>query len=92
MVDLTHQFPEPLDLLAIAGVVAINTVTFPVVNVHFLHTAQHQLQKAKKAIRNCLWKLLAMWFRWNSKVGINPFNSANPKFWLGVFPPILGVF
>jgi len=35
--------PEPLDLLASTGVVTIDGVTFPVVNVNLLHATQHQL-------------------------------------------------
>ena len=36
--------PEPLDLLAGLGVVAVDGVPLPVLHVDLLHTTQHQLQ------------------------------------------------
>lgn len=36
--------PEPLDLLAVLGVVSVNRVLLPVAHVYLLHAAQHQLQ------------------------------------------------
>lgn len=40
------DLPEPDDLLAGARVVAVDGVPLPVVHVHLLHAAQHQLQLA----------------------------------------------
>lgn len=39
----TH-LPEPLDLLAVLGVVPVDGVLLPVVHVYLLHAAQHQLR------------------------------------------------
>ena len=38
-----HYLPEPLDLLAVPGVVAIHGVFLPLPSVQVLHTTQHQL-------------------------------------------------
>lgn len=44
MSAFTTHLPEPNDLLAVFGVVPVDGVALPVVNVHLLHAAQHQLQ------------------------------------------------
>lgn len=38
--------PKPRDLFACARVMAIDGVPLPVIHIHLLHTAQHQLQLA----------------------------------------------
>lgn len=43
---LTH-LPEPLDLLAVLGVVPVDGVLLPVIHVYLLHAAQHQLQRRR---------------------------------------------
>lgn len=39
----TH-LPEPLDLLAVLGIVPVDSVLLPVAHVYLLHAAQHQLR------------------------------------------------
>ena len=40
------DLPEPLDLLGALGVVAVDGVPLPVVDVDLLHAAEHQLKLA----------------------------------------------
>lgn len=44
LVARVNYLPEPLDLLGIAGVVAVDRVALPIIDVDLLHAAQHQLQ------------------------------------------------
>lgn len=39
-------FPKPHDLLAVALVVPVSGITFPIIYVDFLHTTEHQLELA----------------------------------------------
>lgn len=39
------HLPEPLDLLAVLGVVPVDGVLLPVAQVYLLHAAQHQLRR-----------------------------------------------
>lgn len=44
------HLPEPLDLLAVLGVVPVDGVLLPVAHVYLLHAAQHQLpEKARES-------------------------------------------
>lgn len=38
------HLPKPRHLLAVAGVMAVDRVTLPVININLLHSTQHQLQ------------------------------------------------
>lgn len=42
--------PEPLDLLAVLGVVSVNSVLLPVAHVYLLHAAQHELQGRQMSV------------------------------------------
>lgn len=47
----TH-LPEPLDLLAVLGVVPVDSVLLPVAHVYLLHAAQHQLQRERECVND----------------------------------------
>lgn len=40
--------PEPVDLLAVFGVVSVDGVFLPVGQINLLHPTQHQLQHTKQ--------------------------------------------
>ena len=40
----SSHLPEPLYLLAVAGVVSVDCVSLPLVDIQFLHATEHQLQ------------------------------------------------
>ena len=40
----SSYLPEPLYLLAIAGVVSVDCVSLPLIDIQFLHATDHQLQ------------------------------------------------
>lgn len=39
------NLPEPCDLFAVPSVVTIYRVSLPVININFLHSTKHQLNK-----------------------------------------------
>ena len=45
VVHLLHHLPEPVDLLAVFGVVSVDGVLLPVGQINLLHPAQHQLEE-----------------------------------------------
>lgn len=46
------HLPEPLDLLAALGVMPVDGVLLPVIQVNFLHATQHQLGKKQGEMRS----------------------------------------
>ena len=44
------NLPEPCDLFAVPGVVTIYRVSLPVININFLHSTKHQLNKHKPTV------------------------------------------
>lgn len=42
------HLPEPLDLLAVLGIVPVDGVLLPVAHVYLLHAAQHQLRRRER--------------------------------------------
>lgn len=40
----SSYLPEPLYLFAVAGVVSVDCVSLPLVDIQFLHATEHQLQ------------------------------------------------
>lgn len=44
------NLPEPCDLFAVPGIVTIYRVSLPVININFLHSTKHQLNKDKPTV------------------------------------------
>lgn len=43
--ERVYYLPEPVDLLAVFGIMPIDGVLLPVIQINFLHPTQHELEQ-----------------------------------------------